>query len=190
MLDPAGLVAAYGPIDAHYKAQLHTVLHGGRFNAEALGALAVNVREAGGASATHALRELAQVVPRGGRSVSLLVHEAAFIKPIMSAVQAARHLNQQPQRAPDNELELLLRVEPERRDELARRVADAARAWRDRVRQARARHDRALRDARRAGAVLPDALHRAERALQKAQDSKMREIDAAEADALRRLGPS
>ncbi|OAQ76175.1 ribosomal recycling factor [Purpureocillium lilacinum] len=194
-LDFSSLIAAYGPIDAHFKAQLQSVLHGGRFNPSTLGALPVTVKSTESASAsasgqhheTFPLRELAQVVPRSGRTISLLVNDRAYIKPIMSAVQASREFNQQPQRAEDNDLELLLRVELERRDELVRRVREATQGWRERVRQARTRHDKALKEGKRTGAVLPDVMKRAEKELQKVQDKKMKEIDAEEAQTIKQL---
>ncbi|KAJ6442924.1 ribosomal recycling factor [Purpureocillium lavendulum] len=195
-LDFSGLIAAYGPIDTHFKAQLQSVLHGGRFNPSTLGALPVTVKSeaatgggsgGGAAHETFPLRELAQVVPRSGRTISLLVNDRAYIKPIMSAVQASREFNQQPQRSDDNDLELLLRVELERRDELVRRVKEATQAWRERVRQARTRHDKMLKEGKRTGAVLPDVMKRAEKELQKIQDKKMKDIDAEEAQTIKQL---
>lgn len=187
-LDPVS--AAFAEVDAHFHTQIQNVLHGGRFNPDQLGALAVTVKPehaTGGDADVFPLRELAQVVPRGGRTVSLLVNDKAYVKPIMSAVQASPDFNQQPQRAEDNELELLLRVEMERPEELARRVREAAQAWRERVRQARTRHDKALKDARKRGTLLPDALKKVEREVQKLQDKKMKEIDGIEAQSVKQV---
>lgn len=186
-LDFTSLLAAFAPQDTHFKAQLQTILHGGRFNPSSLGALPIPVKSADGTPETFPLGELAQVVPRSGRAISLLVNERAYIKPIMSAVQASREFNQQPQRSEDNDLELLMRVEPERKEELVRRVKDAAQGWRDQVRQARSRHDKVLKGWARDGTVLKDAVKRAERELQKVQDGKMREIDAEEAQTIKML---
>ncbi|KAG6012287.1 hypothetical protein E4U41_005364 [Claviceps citrina] len=105
----------------------------------------------------------------------------------MSAVQSSNDFNQQPQRAEDNDLELLLRVEPERREELARRVKEATQAWRDKVRHLRTRHEKVLKGWARDGTVLRDVVKRAEKELQKVQDGKMKEIDAEEAQALKQL---
>ncbi|PNY28381.1 Uncharacterized protein TCAP_01694 [Tolypocladium capitatum] len=189
-LDFSSLTAAYAPIDTHFKSQLQSVLHGGRFNPATLGALPVSVKPdpgTGAAPESFPLRELAQVVPRSGRTISLLVNDRAYIKPIMSAVQASPEFNQQPQRADDNELELLLRVELERKDELVRRVKEGTQAWRERVRQARAKHDKILKDGKKSGAVLPDVVKRAEKELQKMQDKKMKEIDGEEAQTIKQL---
>ncbi|XP_044719955.1 ribosome recycling factor domain-containing protein [Hirsutella rhossiliensis] len=105
----------------------------------------------------------------------------------MSAVQASPDFNQQPQRSPDNDLELLLRVELDRREDLVRRVKAVAQGWRDGIRHDRTRHDKLLKEWRRTGAVLPDVGRRAEKEVQKLQDKKMKEIDAEEVRALRQL---
>ncbi len=191
-LDP--VEAAFAEVDAHFQTQVQNVLHGGRFNPNQLGALPVPVKPDGSgggddsAATSFPLRELAQVVPRSGRTVSLLVNEKAYVKPIMSAVQASPDFNQQPQRADDNELELLLRVEMERPEELVRRIKEATQVWRERVRQARTRHDKALKEARKSGALLPDALKKVEKEVQKLQDKKMKEIDNLEAQSVKQVG--
>lgn len=166
------------------------MLHGGRFNPSQLGALPVTVKPEDGASEATAfpLRELAQVVPRSGRTVSLLVNDKAYIKAIMSAVQASPDFNQQPQRADDNELELLLRVEMERPEELVKRIKEATKAWRDRVRQARAKHDKVLKEAKKKGDLLPDTAKKVDKELQKLQDKKMKEIDGVEAQSVKQVG--
>lgn len=165
------------------------MLHGGRFNPNQLGALSVPVKPEGEEAATaFPLRELAQVVPRSGRTVSLLVNEKAYLKPIMSAVQASPDFNQQPQRSDDNELELLLRVEMERPEELVRRIKEATQGWRERVRQSRTKHDKALKDARKKGTLLPDTLKKVEKEVQKLQDKKMKEIDNLEAQSVKQVG--
>ncbi|CAM1504334.1 Fc.00g019250.m01.CDS01 [Cosmosporella sp. VM-42] len=185
-LDMSAVTAAYAPIDTHFKSQLSAMVHGGRFNPTNLGSLPVTVKDESG-PATFPLRELAQVVPRSGRTISLLVTEKAYIKPIMSAVQSSKEFNQQPQRAEDNEMELLLKVELERKDEVTRRIKEAAQLWRDRVRQARTKHEKTLKDWKKNGTVLPDIIKKAEKELQKVQDKKMKEIDQDEAQTIRQL---
>ncbi|EGR47308.1 uncharacterized protein TRIREDRAFT_22741 [Trichoderma reesei QM6a] len=180
-LDFSALLAAYATIDAHFKSQLQAVLHGGRFNPDVLGALPQH------AKTTFPLRELAQIVPRSGRIISLLVNEREYIKPIMSAVQASKDFNQQPQRSEDNELELLLKVEMERKEDLVRRVKEACQGWRERVRQARTKHEKALKDWKKNGVVLPDVVRKADKELQKVQDKKMKEIDGEEAQVIKQL---
>lgn len=162
------------------------MVHGGRFNPTNLGSLPVTIKDEAG-PATFPLRELAQVVPRSGRSISLLVNEKSYIKPIMSAVQSSKEFNQQPQRSEDNELELLLKVEMERKDEVVRRIKEATQAWRERVRGARTKHEKVLKDWKKNGTVLPDIVKKAEKELQKVQDKKMKEIDQEEAQTIKQL---
>lgn len=136
---------------------------------------------------TFPLHELAQIVPRSGRIISLLVNDREYLKPIMSAVQSSKDFNQQPQRSDDNELELLLKVEMERKDDLVRRVKEACQGWRDRVRQARTKHEKALKEWKKNGTVLPDVVRKADKELQKVQDKKMKEIDGEEAQVIKQL---
>ncbi|KAF4968049.1 hypothetical protein FZEAL_10440 [Fusarium zealandicum] len=187
-LDFTAVVAAYAPVDVHFKTMLAGMVHGGRFNPDSLGSLPVMVKDAEtGDAASFPLHELAQVVPRSGRTISLLVHDKDYIKPIMSAVQSSPDFNQQPQRSDDNELELLLKVELERKDDVQRRIKEAVQQWRERIRQARSRHEKTLKDWKKSGTVLPDVVKRAEKELQKVQDKKMKEIDQEEAQTLRQV---
>ncbi|KAF5537430.1 UDP-glucuronosyltransferase 2C1 microsomal [Fusarium mexicanum] len=186
-LDFTAVIAAYAPIDAHFKTQLASMIHGGRFNPTNLGSLPVPMKDHEGNDVTFPLRELAQVVPRSGRAISLLVNDKEYIKPIMSAVQASREFNQQPQRSEDNELELLLKVELERKDDVERRIKETVQHWKDRIRNARSRHEKTLKDWKKSGTVLPDIVKKAEKELQKVQDKKMKEIDQEEAQTIRQL---
>ncbi|KAI0872627.1 ribosome recycling factor [Hypoxylon argillaceum] len=167
----------------HFKAIFKKLHTGGRFDPDVVGALRVTVdRKAGDA---YPLRELAQVVPRGGRAVSLLAHEAAYVKPIMSAVQASPEFNQQPQRDPDNELELVLRIEPERPEDLVRRAKAVANEWRDRVRSARQRRDKQHVTWKKEGALGPDLKRTADKELDKVIKAAMTEIDEVEKSAVK-----
>ncbi|ETS74802.1 hypothetical protein PFICI_13286 [Pestalotiopsis fici W106-1] len=156
---------------------------GGRFNPDLIGSLRVqpDKKEA----ATYPLRELAQVVPKGGRTISLLVHEEASIKPIMSAIQASRDFNQQPQRDPDNELELVLKMELESREDVARRAKAVCHEWREKVRQVRQKRDKVHAAWKKDGLLLPDAKRKADTELDKVIKAKVAEIDAAEKEALK-----
>ncbi|PSR97219.1 ribosome recycling factor domain-containing protein [Coniella lustricola] len=129
---------AYAKIDERFEKRLQEFkASGGRFNPDLLGQLKVKTTSGGadaGAAEMYPLRELASIVHRGGRAVSILVSDASYIKPIMSAVQNSEQFNQQPQRDPDNDLELLLRIEPENPDEQAKRLKAEVNGWKDAVR--------------------------------------------------------
>jgi ribosome recycling factor len=190
-LDFSALDNAIGPIDTHFKSQLQGLVHGGRFNPETIGALSVHVKPAHDAPADtptdFPLRELAQVVPRGRTHISLLLNDVEYTKPIMSAVQSSPDFNQQPQKSEDNELELILRVEADRKDETVKRAKEVTQQWRDRVRQARSKHEKAMKEWKKKKLVLPDDFKLAERELQKVQDKKMKEIDTEEAQVVRQI---
>ncbi|OTA75578.1 hypothetical protein M434DRAFT_88348 [Hypoxylon sp. CO27-5] len=169
--------------DEHFREALKKLKTGGRFNPDIVGALRVQPDRKSGA--TYPLKEVAQIVPRGGRTISILAHEEAYVKPIMSAVQASADFNQQPQRDPDNELELILKIEPERRDDLLRRIKAMCHEWRERVRSVRQKRDKLHTTWRKDGVIGPDLKRTADKELDKVIKAKMAEIDAAEKEALK-----
>ncbi|OTB04495.1 hypothetical protein M426DRAFT_11646 [Hypoxylon sp. CI-4A] len=171
--------------DEHFRELLKKLKTGGRFNPDVVGSLRVVPDRKRRPDASYPLRDVAQVIPRGGRTISVLAHEEAYVKAIMSAVQASPDFNQQPQRDPDNELELVLKIEPERRDDLVRRVKAACNEWRDRVRSVRQKRDKLHATWKKDGALGPDAKRTADKELDKVIKSKMGEIDDAEKDALK-----
>jgi ribosome recycling factor len=130
---------------------------------------------------TFPLHELAAIVPRrGSRRVSVLVHEAANVKPVITALQASPDLNQQPQRTEDNELELVLTVEAEDPEETAKRLRDILNSWRQGVRDARHKRDQVAKKWLKDRAIGRDDYERLEKEMQKLQDKKMAEIKAKE----------
>ncbi|KAI1378675.1 ribosome recycling factor [Hypoxylon crocopeplum] len=183
-LDFADVASRMQRHESHYRESLMKLKSGGRFNPDIVGGLRVQPdRKTPGV--TYPLREMAQVIPRGGRTISLIAHEEAYVKPIMSAVQASADFNQQPQRDPDNELELILKIEPERRDDLLKRVKALCNGWRDRVRSIRQRRDK-LHDAwRKNRSITSDMRRMIDKELEKVIKAKMSEIDDAEKEGLR-----
>lgn len=156
---------------------------GGRFNPDLIGAVRVQPDKKDGT--TYPLRELAQVVPKGGRTISVIVHEAASVKPVMSAIQASRDFNQQPQRDPDNELELVLKLELEKREDVARRAKAVCHEWREKVRQVRQKRDKVHAAWKKDGTLLPDVKRKADTELDKIIKAKVAEIDALEKDTVK-----
>jgi ribosome recycling factor len=132
------------------------------------------------------LAQLAQVVEGKGRQVVIIANEPAFVKPIMSAVQNNPDYNQQPQRG-DTDLELVMRVELTLPEDAARQIGDTVERWRVRVRDARARRDKAVKAWKADRILTPDAARKVEKALQMAQDRKMDEIKRFEDDVLRKI---
>jgi ribosome recycling factor len=172
-------------LDMHYRESLKIFQAGSRFNPAVIGALPVQVSKS--SRETFPLRELAEIVPRGGRSISLLVHDKEYVKPIISAVQSSDDFNQQPQRDPDNELELTLKIEPERREEQAARLKAVTLQWRDRIRQVRSKREKQTDKWVKEKVVLLDVGAQVAKALGKLQDETLKDIDKLEKQILKGL---
>ncbi|KAK7962350.1 uncharacterized protein PG986_003175 [Apiospora aurea] len=183
-LDFADVHSRLTKLASHANESLKRLKAGGRFNPDLVGSVKVQP-DRNESSVSYPIRELASVIPKGGRTISLLVHEAAYIKPIMSAVQAHRDFNQQPQRSPDNELELILKVEPEKREDLAKRVKAICHDWRERIRDVRQRRDKLHAAWKKDGSMLPDAKRKADTELDKVIKAEVAKVDAAEKDTMK-----
>lgn len=153
-------------------------LKAGRFNPEQLGQLKVQPDRS--SPETYPLRDIASVVPRGGRNISIIVSDPMYIKPVMSAVQASKDFNQQPQQDPDNDLELILRIEADDPEEQAKRVKAAFNAWKDAVREAlsarKTKHAKWLK----AKDITKDDVKLLDKKTKALQDKEFEAIDAKE----------
>ncbi|KAL2756577.1 hypothetical protein ACRALDRAFT_1062311 [Sodiomyces alcalophilus JCM 7366] len=186
-LDLADLTTRWSALESHYRDALRKLSTGGRFNPDVIGTLPVTPDPKRAPGERYPLRELAQVVPRQGRHVSLLVHEKAHIKPIVDAIQASPDFNQQPQRSPDDELELTLTIEPESRDHLATRAHALTHTWRERVRQASEKRRKVHAKWLAQKEVVPDLKRRADAEVLKAQTKVLGVIDKLEKETLARI---
>lgn len=186
-LDLADLNARWSSLETHYRDALRKIVTGGRFNPDVIGTLLVSPDPKRAPTKRYPLRELAQVVPRQGRHLSLLVHEKAYIKPIMDAVQSSPDFNQQPQRSPDDELELMLTIQPETRDDLAARAHALTHTWRERVRQASEKRRKVHAKWLAQKEVVPDLKRRADAEVLKAQTKVLGTIDKLEKETVARL---
>lgn len=183
--DFADLTYGFDRAEKRFTEELKKLRAGGRFNAEAIGAIPVQVDKR--SAETYPLRELATVAPLGGRRWSILAFEESSVKAIVSAVQRSDEFNQQPQRSPDNPLELTMTVEPERADDLARRAKEVCQAWRTRVRDEAHRRAETHKRWRAEGVILADDLHRLKEKLQKLQDERMKVIVAKEKEVVQQI---
>lgn len=177
--DLADLEHAFAKGTEHYLNELTKARSGGRFNPDVLGAL--RVRPDKKSPETFPLHELAAIVPkRGSRKVSVLVHELANVKPIMTAIQSSPDFNQQPQRVEDNEQELVLTVEAEDPEEAAKRLKDILNAWRQQVRDVRHKRDQVVKKWWKDNKIVKDDFTKLEKEMQKLQDKQMDKIKAKE----------
>ncbi|KAK1690470.1 ribosomal recycling factor [Colletotrichum godetiae] len=186
-LNFADVASRFASLSSHHTEILKKLQSGDRFSPDAIGALAIQP-DRKDPSTTYPLRELAEIVPRpGGRTVSLLLHDKDYVKPVMAAVQASPDFNQQPQRDPDNELELVLKVEATNKDVVVRRAKDAAQAWRDKMRVATEKRKKLHAKWEKEKSIVPDLKRRADKELQKVQDKDMKVVDAVEQQTVKKL---
>ncbi|KAI1081899.1 ribosome recycling factor [Whalleya microplaca] len=167
----------------YFQQSLKKLESGGRFNPDVIGGLRVQPDRK--AAETYPLREVAQVIPRGGRTISVLAHEEAYIKPIMSAIQGSPDFNQQPQRDPDNDLELILKIEPQSPDDLLKRIRAMCHEWRERCRQVRHKRDKQHQKWKKEGVLTPDTVKQADKELDKRFQLEMKDIGLEENRALK-----
>lgn len=116
------------------------------------------------------------MAPLGGRRWSILAFEESSVRAIASAVQRSEAFNQQPQRSADNPLELVMSVEPERGEALARRAREACQEWRTRVREEAHKREKAHKKWRGEGLLTADDVVRLKGMVQKVQDERMKGI--------------
>ncbi|KAJ0162567.1 hypothetical protein CTA2_4356 [Colletotrichum tanaceti] len=186
-LNFADVASRISSLASHHAEILKKLQSGDRFSPDAIGALVIQPDRKDPAT-TYPLRELAEIVPRpGGRTVSLLLHERDYVKPVMAAVQASPNFNQQPQQDPDNELELVLKVEATNKDVVVRRAKDAAQAWREKMRNVTEKRKKVHAKWQKEASIVPDLKRRADKELQKLQDKEMKVVDAAEQQAVRKI---
>lgn len=180
----ADVTSRFSKLSERYKGELKQFRQGGKSNPDVIGALLVPSRD----GETFPLRELAQVVPRGGRTISLLVNDKSFVKPVMSAIQASNMFNQQPQRDPENELELLLKLEMERPEEVAKRLKELCHRWRERVREVKTKRDKVIAAWGKDNIVTKDVKHKLSTELMDLVKKELADIDKAEAQAIAQSG--
>lgn len=102
----------------------------------------------------------------------------------MSAVQASPEFNQQPQRSEENPLELTVTVEPERAEQLQKRVKDICLAWRGKIRDVTHKREQLHKKWKTAGMIVQDDLHKLKEKVQKMQDERMKVVQTKEKEVL------
>lgn len=156
---------------------------GGRFNTEVLDNIRVHIDKT--SKKSERLGDLAQVLPKGGRSVMVLVGEKDHIKPITSAIQAS-NLSLQPQPDAQNPSQLNIPIPPptkESRDAALGAASKAGESANVGVKNARAAMQKRLRAMEVKKVVRPDDLKKAgkemEKIVEKATADVKKTVDAA-----------
>lgn len=178
--DPEDFSALHtGIAKAHDKlaADLAKLRTGGRFNPELLEAVRVHLDK--DSKASFRIGELAQVLPKGGRSIMLLVGEKDHIKPIVSAIQNAKELNLQPVQDPHNSSQLnvpLPAPTKESRDAAAAAAHEAGEVAKNGITNARGVMQKRLRNMEVKKLALPDELKRAHKEMEKVVQTGVAEV--------------
>ncbi|KAI9850241.1 MAG: hypothetical protein M1838_005967 [Thelocarpon superellum] len=141
---------------------------GGRLSSETLANLKVQLQK-GVKESVVKLGDVAQVVPRGGRTMVVMVAEKEHLKAIQSSIQGST-LSLTPQPDPQNGLHLLLPVaapSQESRQAALAQVSRAGDAAQTAVRNARQTQQKRLRRLELERKVRPDDLRRAGKDMEK-----------------------
>lgn len=140
---------------------------GGRFNPELLESVRVSLSKE--TAETFKISELAQVLPKGGRSLMILVGEHEHVKPIISAIQHS-DLNLQPVQDSHNVNQLNVPLPPptkESRDAAQRQAAEAGVKASTAITNVRAQVQKHFRKMEVEKLALPDELKRAHKEMEK-----------------------
>ncbi|KAF7158547.1 hypothetical protein CNMCM6106_005319 [Aspergillus hiratsukae] len=167
-----GIVAAV----ARLKDELSKLRMGGRFNTESLEDLKVSLSK--GSKETISLGELAQVVPKGGRMITILASEEEHMKPITSAILSS-DLSLTPQPDPHNIHQLNISIPPPTK-ELREQTVVAARAAMEKaagaVRESRSVSHKRLQDMQRKRLARPDDIRKAQEQMERMAEKGQKEV--------------
>ncbi|QSZ29699.1 hypothetical protein DSL72_004216 [Monilinia vaccinii-corymbosi] len=169
--DPFDFSALQAGIDKSLeklKDDLGKLRTGGRFNPEVLEGLRVKLGK--DAKESFRLGDLAQVLPKGGRSIVLMVGEKDHIKSIISTIQSAPNLQLQPQPDPHNPLALNIPIPPptkESRDLALQAASKAGEQASVGLRNARGAMQKKLRTMEIKKLVRPDDSKKAHKEMEK-----------------------
>ncbi|RKF54336.1 Ribosome-recycling factor, mitochondrial [Erysiphe neolycopersici] len=159
------------------QSELSKLRAGGGFNPDLLENLRVAVQR--DSKKTESLGDLAQIIPKGGRSLTIHVGEKAHVKSIISAIQSATFLNLQPIQDPQEPTQLNVPIPPpttESRDlalTTARKVGETAITG---VRSTRALMQKKLRNIELKKLARPDDLKKAHKEMEKIVEKGITDI--------------
>ncbi|KAI9880145.1 MAG: hypothetical protein M1830_005174 [Pleopsidium flavum] len=149
------------------KDELSKLRAGGRFNPEILEALRVQLVK--GSKETVRLGELAQIVPKGGRAVIVMVGEKDHVKSITSTIQTS-NLSLTPQLDPQTPTHLTIPIPPPTQQSRMEALQTAIKAGEQAgmaVRNARGVQQKKMRAMQVAKTVRPDDLKKAGEGMEK-----------------------
>ncbi|RDW73185.1 hypothetical protein BP6252_07092 [Coleophoma cylindrospora] len=170
------------------KSDLSKLRSGGRFNPETVENVRVKLEKDG--KDTERLGDLAQVIPKGGRSLTVLVGDKEHVKPVMAAIQATKDLNLQPQPDAHNPVQLNIPIPPPTKESRNAVVQQAKEHGADAQRVlAKFRGDvnKAIRAHEVAKTTRPDDLVKAKKRMDTINTNASKQIKAIEDEAVKAL---
>ncbi|KAL4902481.1 hypothetical protein BDW74DRAFT_157857 [Aspergillus multicolor] len=158
------------------KDELSKLRMGGRLSPETIEGLRVQLGK--GSKETAKLGELAQVVPKGGRMVAVLVSEESYIKPISSAILGSS-LSLTPQQDPHNTLQLNIPIPPptkESRDQTVLAAKAAMEKAANNVRDSRGTVHKRLQESIKKKLARPDDARKSQDKMEKIAEKGQKEV--------------
>ncbi|KAE8550296.1 hypothetical protein EYB25_006520 [Talaromyces marneffei] len=149
---------------------------GGRLNPEVIEQLRVHIVK--GSNETVRLSEVAQVVPKGGRAVAIIIGEEDLIKPVNSAIISSS-LSLTPQPDAHNPLQLNVPIPPptkESRDQAVKAAKGAMDKAASAVRSARAAIHKKLQDMQKRKEARPDDIRKAHDQMEKLVEKAQKDV--------------
>ncbi|KAJ5975206.1 hypothetical protein N7481_008913 [Penicillium waksmanii] len=158
------------------KDDLSKLRAGGRFNTATLEGLKVQLSK--DSADSFKLGDLAQVVPKGGRMVTILAAEEEHIKPISSSIISS-NLSLTPQADPHNPLQLNIPIPPPTKESRDQSVTVAKAAFEKAaasVRDARGSMHKRLQDMQKKKTARPDDVRNATVQMEKVTEKGHKEV--------------
>ncbi|QKX54000.1 uncharacterized protein TRUGW13939_01082 [Talaromyces rugulosus] len=177
--DPFDLTQLHDGISdalARLKDDLQKLRSGGRLNPEVIENLRVSVDK--NSNETVKLGELAQVVPKGGRSVAIIVGDEELVKSVNSAIIAS-NLSLTPQPDAHNALQLNVPIPPptkESRDQAVKTGKTAMEKAANSVKNSRASIHKRLQDMQKKKEARPDDVRKAHDQMEKVVEKAQKDI--------------
>ncbi|OJI84291.1 hypothetical protein ASPTUDRAFT_56215 [Aspergillus tubingensis CBS 134.48] len=149
---------------------------GGRFNTASIESLRVQLNKSSKQSIK--LGDLAQVVPKGGRMVTILASDEDHVKPIRSSIISS-NLSLTPQADPHNSLQLNVTIPPptkESRDQTIALAKAAMEKAAGAVRDSRSAVHKRLQDLQKKKIARPDDVRKAQEQMEKLAEKGQKEV--------------
>ncbi|PYI06282.1 ribosome recycling factor [Aspergillus sclerotiicarbonarius CBS 121057] len=149
---------------------------GGRFNTGSIENLRVQLSK--GSKESVKLGDLAQVVPKGGRMVTILASEEDHVKPITSSIVSS-NLSLTPQPDPYNALQLNITIPPPTKESRDQTIAIAKAAMEKAagaVRDSRGAVHKRLQDLQKKKIARPDDVRKAQEQMEKLTEKGQKDV--------------